>query len=99
MYFCTMNEFGAIKRYEAVRIIDSKANIDGKGVVFSIEFYKKNGELVRYPYAVACGLRANMTKNRIRGIVQTDAVGNAIARPRVVSIDNIRMFNGKRVEI
>lgn len=94
-----MNITGAIKRYEAVRVIDSKINIDGDSPVFSIQFIKKNGEIVYYPFAKSCGLRADMTKTRTRGIVQTDAIGNAIARPRTVSIDNIRMFNGLRVTI
>ncbi len=66
---------------------------------FAIQFYKKNGELVSLQRARACGLRMNMTENRVRGVQQVDGSGNAIGHIYPVCIDNIREFNGIRVKI
>lgn len=71
----------------------------GAKVTFSVEFYTAKGELVYFPHASASGLRADMKKNRLRGIQQCDEKGNLIGNPVSVSIDNLRMFNNKKVTI
>ena len=38
-----------------------------------------------------------MKKNRIRNVQQCDSAGNNIGSPVAVSIDNLRMLNGKKV--
>lgn len=66
-------------------------------VLFSIQFYNKEGEVVTMSHAYTCGLRADMKSNRLRGVQQCDASGNKIGHVVPVSIDNIRMFNGLKV--
>ena len=66
---------------------------------FSIQFYKKNGELVCLHRAKSAGLRSDMKKNRQRGVQAVDNKGNNIGHIYPVCIDNIRVFNGKRVYI
>lgn len=64
---------------------------------FSIQFYKKNGELVFFPNACTAGLRFNMSENRMRGVQQLDNNGNKIGHVVPVCIDNIREFNHQQV--
>lgn len=64
-----------------------------KRVLYSLQFYKKNGEVVTMSHAYTTGLRANMKKERLRGVQQCDAAGNKIGHVVPVSIDNLRMFN------
>lgn len=87
-----------IKRKEALREMDSETK-EGKHFYFSVEFYKENGEIVFLNKAKMAGLRADMKKNRIRGIQQVDSQGNQIGHIYTVCIDNIRMFNNLRITI
>lgn len=71
----------------------------GKGIYFSIQFYKSDGEVVTLTKAKSCGLRMDMKSARKRGVQQVDDFGNAVGHIYPVSIDNIRMFNNIRVKI
>lgn len=88
-----------IKRVDAIREMELRENKNGSVRLFSIQFYKQNGELVSLLHAKAAGLRANMKTNRIRGVQQTDKDGNPIGHIHTVSIDNIREFNHKKVTL
>lgn len=88
---------GKIKRNLMLREYDMKHTPDGKQTVFSIRFVKSNGEIVFMPRAVACGLTANMSKNKIRGVVPVDSSLNKISHPVPVSIDAILEWNGMEV--
>ena len=88
-----------IKRREVLLEMDNTETLEQKTNTFSIQFYKQNGELVSLMRAKKTGLRANMTKNRLRGVQQVDFKGNSIGHIYPVCIDNIRVFNGKRVFI
>lgn len=69
----------------------------GKRVLFSIQFYSKDGEVVTMSHAFSAGLKANMKKGRLRGVQQCDAKGNRIGHVVPVSIDNLRIFNNQMV--
>ena len=69
----------------------------GKKVLFSLEFYTKKGEVVYFSHACLRGHHGNMKKNRMRNVQQCDSAGNNIGSPVAVSIDNLRMLNGKKV--
>jgi hypothetical protein len=86
-----------IRRNLALREYDTKETSDGKQVVFSIKFVKKNGELVFIPRAVACGLNMNMKNNRTRGVLPIDTDGNKTGHPTPVNIDSIIEWNSKKV--
>ncbi len=86
-----------IRRNLMLREYDVKENGLGQQTTFSIKFIKSNGELVFFPKAVACGLTANMSSNRIRGILSVDAKGDKIGHPTPVSIDAIIEWNSKEV--
>lgn len=88
-----------IRRNLMLREFDIKETPDGKQVIFSIKFIKKNGELVFMPRAVACGLNVDMSKNRLRGVLSVDALGDKIGHPTPVSIDAIVEWNGKKVTL
>lgn len=90
-------EVQTIKRVDALREMEIREDQYGKRVLFSIEFYTKSGEVVYFSHAFSCGLRQDMKKNRLRGVQQCDSAGNKIGSPTAVSIDNLRMFNGKKV--
>ena len=45
------------------------------------------------------GLKADMKRNRLRGIQPVDSEGNPIGHIHAVSIDNLREFNGMQVVI
>lgn len=99
-YFCNMeNEIQTIKRVDALREMEIREDQYGKRVLFSVEFYTKEGEVVYLSHAYSCGLRGDMKKNRLRGIQQCDSAGNKIGHVYTVSIDNLRMFNGKKVTL
>lgn len=97
MYFCAMKD--TVRRADVLTEMEIKETITGRGKQFSIQFYKKNGELVFLPRAVSRGLRANMSSNRLRGVQAVDETGNGIGHIYPVCIDNIRMFNNLRVRI
>jgi hypothetical protein len=86
-----------IRRNLMLREYDIKETPAGKQTVFSIRFVKKNGEIVFMPRAVACGLTANMSENRLRGVVPVDARGNKTGHNTSVSIDSIIEWNGMEV--
>lgn len=88
-----------IKRRDVLIEIDKQENESGKTAYFSIQFYKKNGELVSLHRAKSVGLRADMTTNRLRGVQGVDVSGNAIGHIYPVCIDNIRTFNDVKVVI
>ncbi|MBQ9418734.1 MAG: hypothetical protein IJU19_09175 [Bacteroidales bacterium] len=88
-----------IRRVDAVRLIDTTENTRGRRSLFAIQFYNLRGEVVSFPHAYACGLRFNMKSTRMRGIQQTDHLGNPIGHPHPVSIDNLRTFNNKKVTL
>ena len=90
-------EIEEIRRADALREMEIREDQYGKRVLFSIEFYTKSGEVVYFSHAFTCGLRQDMKKNRLRGVQQCDSAGNKIGSPTAVSIDNLRMFNGKKV--
>ena len=90
-------EIEKIRRVDALREMEIREDQYGKRVLFSIEFYTKSGEVVYFSHAFTCGLRQDMKKNRLRGVQQCDSAGNKIGSPTAVSIDNLRMFNGKKV--
>lgn len=85
-----------MQRNEALKQMEIK---DGKDQYFSIQFYTKSGEVKTLPRARACGLPFSMTENRMRGVQEVDALGNAVGHVIPISIDNIRMFNGERIRL
>ena len=88
-----------IRRNLVLREYDVKETPQGGQTVFSIKFIKRNGELVFMPKAVACGLNADMKKNRLRGVLPVDAQGEGIGHPTPVNIDAIVEWNGMPVEL
>lgn len=88
-----------VRRADVLREMDVHEDANGRRAYFSISFYKKDGELVSLPRARACGLNMDMAKNRVRGVQQIDAKGNAVGHIYPVCIDNICEFNGQRVNI
>lgn len=90
-------EIKTIRRADALREMEIREDQYGHRVLFSLEFYTKEGEVVYFSHAFTCGLRANMKDNRLRGVQQCDSAGNKIGHPVPVSIDNLRMFNGQKV--
>jgi len=80
-----------------LREFDIKETPDGKQTVFGIKFIKNNGELVFMPRAVACGLKQNMSKNRLRGVLPINAQGESISHPTPVNIDAITEWNNMKV--
>ena len=88
-----------IRRVDVLREMELKETHRLKGVYYQIQFYKKNGEMVTLHRAKTCGLRADMTKNRLRGVQAVDTEGNPLGHIYPVSIDNLRTYNYKKVII
>lgn len=88
-----------ITRAEALHEMEVKETSKQKRKVFSISFYKNNGEIVFLPRAITSGLRMNMKENRKRGVIAVDKEGKRFGHVYPVCIDNIREFNGKRIKI
>lgn len=86
-----------IRRNLVLREYDIKETGDGKQRVFSIKFVKLNGEVVFMPRAVACGLKQNMSQNRLRGVLPIGKDGKSIGHPTPVSIDAIVEWHGMEV--
>lgn len=86
-----------IRRNLMLREFDIKETPAGKQSVFSIAFIKSNGERVFMPRAVACGLKQNMSENRLRGVLPIDAQGESIGHPTPVNIDAIVEWNNMEV--
>ena len=57
-----------IRRHEALTDMEIHEDNQGKKHIFSIRFVNKQGEVVYLPYAYSSGLRADMKKNRLRGV-------------------------------
>lgn len=90
---------GTIKRSTVLNFLDIKETNTGNPVIFSIKFDKKDGERVFLPYAISCGLRANMKKNRFRGAQPVDKTGKPFGHRYPVCIDFIIEFNGRKVTL
>ena len=88
-----------IRRADALRQMETREAQNGSPRYFSIQFYKKNGEMVSLARARVTGLRADMKKERLRGIQAVDKEGNPISHIYPVSIDNIRTYNEQQVVI
>lgn len=86
-----------IRRNLALKEMEVKETPDGSPVVFSIRFIKVNGESVFIPRAVACGLRANMSKNRMRAVSPVNSHNERSGHVYPVRIDNIIEHNGRKV--
>jgi len=88
-----------IRRNLALKEYDIKEKPDGKPVVFSIKFVKKNGELVFIPMATAAGLPFHAANNRMRGVRPGDSKLNQSGHIVAVDIDAIIAWNGLRVKL
>ncbi|MFY9150828.1 MAG: hypothetical protein WAO52_02350 [Prolixibacteraceae bacterium] len=88
-----------IRRNLVLKELEAKETPDGKQIVFSIKFVKKDGELVFIPRAVASGLKMNMKENRMRGVLPVDEKGDAIGHVTPIHIDSLIEFNGKKVRM
>jgi len=88
-----------IRRADALRQMETREARAGISRHFSIQFYKKNGEMVSLARARVTGLRADMKQERLRGIQAVDREGNPIGHIYPVSIDNIRTYNEQQVVI
>lgn len=88
-----------IRRNLVLKEYEVKESPDGKQVVFSIKFVKKDGELVFMPRAVAAGLKFKMNENRMRGVLPIDEKGEAAGHVTPVSIDGLVEWNGKKVRM
>ena len=85
-----------MQRNQALKLMEIK---EGKDQYFAIQFYTKSGEVKTINRARCCGLPYSMSENRMRGIQEVDALGNAVGHVIPVSIDNIRTFNGERIRL
>ena len=74
-----------IRRADALREMETREKSNGRAARFSVQFYLKNGELVSFPRAVMRGLKADMKRNRLRGIQPVDSEGNPIGHIHAVS--------------
>jgi hypothetical protein len=88
-----------IRRNLVLKELEAKETPDGKQVVFSLKFIKKDGEMVFMPRAVAAGLKFSMKDNRMRGVLPVDIYGNASSHVTPVHIDALIEFNGKKVRM
>ncbi len=88
-----------IRRNLVLKELEIKETPQGKQIVFSIKFVKKDGELVFMPRAVATGLKMNMKENRMRGILPVDENGNSCGHVTPVSIDSLIEYNGIKVRM
>lgn len=103
----SVGEKKCIRRVDVLRLMEERegAASEGRGGamvrrrLYSIQFYKKDGEVVYFAYAFTCGLTANMKRNRLRGVQPCDCHGQRTGHVVAVSIDNIREFNGMRVKM
>jgi len=88
-----------IRRNLVLKELEIKETPEGKQIVFSLKFVKKDGELVFMPHAVAAGLKMNMKKNRMRGVLPVDSQGNACGHVTPVHIDSLIEWNCKKVRM
>lgn len=92
-----MAEVRTIRRNLALKEMEVKETPEGKLVMYSIKFVKKNGELVFFPKAISVGLKFDMKSNRMRGVMPVDEFGNGIGHITPVNIDGIVEWNGMKV--
>lgn len=97
-YLCRKKKMETIHRDEVLEDMERRGK-NGERPYFSIQFYLKSGEVRILPKARACGLKLSMTENRMRGIREADPSGRDTGHVYPVSIDNIRMYNGKKVTL
>ena len=88
-----------IRRNLVLKELEIRETPEGKQIVFSIKFVKKDGELIFIPRAVATGLKMNMKENRMRGILPVDENGDACGHVTPVHIDALIEFNGLKVRM
>lgn len=88
-----------IRRNLVLKEFEIRETPDGKQIVFSIKFVKKDGELVFIPLAVSTGLKMNMKENRMRGVLSVDENENACGHVTPVHIDALIEFNGLKVRM
>jgi len=86
-----------IRRNLVLKEFEIRETPEGKQMVFSLKFVKKDGELVFMPRAVATGLKMNMKENRMRGVLPVDENGNACGHVTPVHIDALIEWNFKKV--
>lgn len=97
---CNMSlKIETIRRNLVLKELEIKETPEGKQIVVSIKFVKKDGELVFMPRAVATGLKMNMKGNRMRGVVPVDSQGNACGHVTPVSIDSLIEYNGIKIKM
>ena len=85
-----------IRRAMALKEMEIK-EAGGRPPYFSISFYTRKGEVKHVQRAQTCGLKMDMTANRMRGIQEYDIHGMPVGHPIPVRIDFIRTFNEQRV--
>lgn len=88
-----------IRRQSALEDMELHEDPNGGKHVFSIKFVTKNGEVVYMPNAFSSGLRADMKKNRLRGVTPCTANGISIGHVTPVCIDNILEYNHLKVTL
>ena len=88
-----------IRRNLVIKELEIRETPEGKQIIFSIKFVKKDGELVFIPMAVATGLKMNMKENRMRGVLPVDENGDACGHVTPVHIDALIEFNGLKVRM
>jgi hypothetical protein len=88
-----------IYRNVALREYEVKETPDGKPVIFSIKFVKKNGELVFIPRAKAAGLRFNIRENKMRGAFPVDLQDKPSGHVTPFHIDGMLEWNSKQIKM
>ncbi|MBQ8223986.1 MAG: hypothetical protein IJZ86_01285 [Bacteroides sp.] len=87
-----------IRRNQVLDELDIRTLPDGRKRIFSIKFVTKEGKLVFFPQAYACGAgKMNHKQYRLRGIQPCDCQGNPELHVYPMCIDSIIGYNGKRV--
>lgn len=80
-----------------LRELDITTTPEGKLRLFSIGFVLKDGEYVYLPFAKKGGIRADMNRQRVRGILPCSSTGQVTGHVYPVSIDHILQYNEKKV--
>ena len=88
-----------IRRNLVLKELEIKESPEGKQIVFSIKFVKKDGELVFVPMAVAAGLKMNMKENRMRGALPVDSNNEGSGHITPFHIDGMVEWNSKKVKM
>jgi len=88
-----------IRRNLVLKELEIKETPEGKQIVFSIKFVKKDGELIFIPRAVATGLKMNMKENRMRGVLPVDENGDSCGHVTPFHIDSLIEYNGIKVRM